>query len=195
MSVLESLKFFAESSQCKHILLACCHDAGYAPYLGRFVADGSAERITLLVGSPATRSIKELGFKNITQFDSVFVFSGSQDGTYVSVPGNMKGVPKYFYSVPPRQSAKLSSADNSARRAGLPPGVSREEVERVRGLKLCSWLFLRGECGGCPRNHHHRPLSDAEFEALWYIARQRPCTKREGCADPMCIWGHGSTRS
>ncbi|KAJ4175837.1 hypothetical protein NW755_014737 [Fusarium falciforme] len=193
--IREYLKFFAESPQCKHIMLACCHDSGYAPFLGQFVADKSAlERITLLVGSPAAPSIRKLGFKHVTQFRSVFTFTGSQEGTYSSVQGGQV----FSYAVPPRQFARLGPISaNNGRRADPPLSVEQQLVERMKRLNLCSWLFLRGECRGCPRNHRHPPLSDVEFDALWYIARQGRCFKdrRDGCSDAKCIYGHGSTRN
>lgn len=192
--IRECLRFFADSSQCKHILLACCHDSGYAAYLGQFVADKSTlERITLLVGSPAEPSIKKLGFRHVIQFHGVFTYTGSQEGTYSSVQGGQV----FSYMVPPRQFARLGPipANNSGGRADPPLSVNPEVVDRMRRLNLCSWLFLRGECKGCSRHHRHSPLSDVEFDALWYIARQGRCFKdrREGCSDPKCIFGHGLT--
>ena len=180
-----------ESSQCKHIMLACCHDSGYAPFLGQFVADKSTlERITLLEGSPAPPSIKGLGFKKVTQFLNVFAFRGSQNGTYSSP----QGVPKYFYSVPPSQYERLGPipVNDWGIRVDRPLSVQPEVVERMKRLNLCHWLFLRGECRGCQRNHHHQTLSDVEFDALWSAARQGRCfkSKRDSCSDPKCIYSH-----
>lgn len=71
------VEFFLESSQCKHLVLACGHDSGYAPFLGNLVGDKQvAERITLLEGSPFPAAIRNLGLKS-TQFSSVFNGSGS----------------------------------------------------------------------------------------------------------------------
>jgi hypothetical protein len=176
-------------------MLACCHDSGYAPFLGQFVADKSTlERITLLEGSPAPPSIKGLGFKKVTQFLSVFAFRGSQNGTYSSP----QGAPKFFYVVPACQFERLGPmlVNNSGIRADRPLNVPQEVVERMKRLNLCHWLFLRGECRGCPRNHRHQTLSDVEFDALWLTARQGRCfkNKREGCSDPKCIYSHGPSQ-
>ena len=66
------LNFFVESSHCKHIVVACGHDIGYALFLGQFVGDKqAAERMTLLEGSPFPEVIKNLGLKK-TQFSAVF---------------------------------------------------------------------------------------------------------------------------
>jgi hypothetical protein len=70
--IIESIKFFLESFQCKHLVLACGHDSGYAPFLGQFVGDKQvAERITLLEGSAFPAAIRDLGLKK-AQFSSVF---------------------------------------------------------------------------------------------------------------------------
>src|SRR3954462_8647071 len=112
-------------------MLACCHDSGYAPFLGQFVADKSTlERITLLEGSPAPPSIKGLGFKKVTQFLSVFAFRGSQSGTYSSP----QGVPKYSYLVPPSQLERLGPiwVNGSGIRVDRPLRVQPDVVERMK---------------------------------------------------------------
>lgn len=61
------------SYQCKHLVLACGHDSGYAPFLGQFAADSQfSGRMTLLQGlSPFPSEISNLGFKT-TRFTSIF---------------------------------------------------------------------------------------------------------------------------
>lgn len=176
-------------------MLACCHDSGYAPFLGQFVADKSIEeRITLLVGSPATPRIKQLGFKRVTHFRSVFTSAVSQEGSNTPV----QSAQAYSLPIPARQFEKLGPImAKNGRRVDSPLSVEQQLAERVKRLGLCSWLFLRGECRGCHRNHQHPLLSDEEFDALWYISRQGRCYKdqRDGCLDPKCIYGHGSATS
>ncbi|KAJ0136986.1 putative RNA-binding protein [Fusarium oxysporum f. sp. albedinis] len=185
----------AEMPQCKHIMLACCHDSGYAPFLGQFVADKSIEeRITLLIGSPAASPIKQLGFKCVTHFRSMFTCVVSQEGTIKPV----QGAQAYSYAVPSHQFARLGPIiAKNGRRVDPPLSVEQQLAERVKRLGLCGWLFLRGECRGCSRNHQHPTLSDEEFDALWYISRQGRCFKdqRDVCSDPKCIYGHGSATS
>ncbi|KAK1240176.1 hypothetical protein MKX08_007618 [Trichoderma sp. CBMAI-0020] len=70
--IQENIKFFVDSPQCKHLVVACGHDTGYAPFLGQFVGDKQvAERITLLEGTPLPAVIQHLGLKK-TRFTSVF---------------------------------------------------------------------------------------------------------------------------
>ncbi|EXK76390.1 hypothetical protein FOQG_18869 [Fusarium oxysporum f. sp. raphani 54005] len=154
----------AEMPQCKHIMLACCHDSGYAPFLGQLVADKSIEeRITLLIGSPAASPIKQLGFKCVTHFRSVFTCVVSQEGTNKPV----QGAQAYSYAVPSHQFARLGPIiAKNGRRVDPPLSVEQQLAERVKRLGLCGWLFLRGECRGCSRNHQHPTLSDEEFDAL-----------------------------
>src|SRR5438552_1182540 len=74
------------------------------------------------------------------------------------------------------------SVGNKGRRADRPLSAQPEVVERMKRFNLCHWLFLRGECRGCQRNHHHQTLSDVEFDALWHTARQGRCYKSKRSA-------------
>lgn len=74
----ESIKFFLDSFQCKHLVLACAHDAGYAPFLGQFVGDKqAAERLTLVEGFPFPTAMRDLHLKK-TQFSLVFMNKATQ---------------------------------------------------------------------------------------------------------------------
>jgi hypothetical protein len=78
-------------------------------------------------------------------------------------------------------------------RLSVPPDI----LDDMRVLNLCGWRFLRGEClrSTCRKNHDYDEiLSDAEFDALWYLARQGECNneKKFGmCRDKKCIFRHG----
>lgn len=196
--IRECMKFYVDSSQCKHIVLGCCHDSGYAPFLGQFVADNSAsERITLLEGSPFPPPIKALGFKRITRFQTVFTCQGRHsppNGTSSSPPSS-PSTPTRFYVNNAVQWDRLGPVvvNSAGLRYDRPLLVDKALVERLKKANLCHWLFLRGECVGCARNHVHHLLTDAEFDALWSLARQGRCFKdRKGgnCSDPKCIYGH-----
>ncbi|KAI9811468.1 MAG: hypothetical protein M1827_005451 [Pycnora praestabilis] len=74
--IRENLRMSLANWQCKHVVLGCCHDAGYAPFLEQFAAnDADAERITLLEGTPVASKISALGFKRTVRMPSVFVAS------------------------------------------------------------------------------------------------------------------------
>jgi hypothetical protein len=192
----ESVKFYIESLQCNHIVLGCCHDSGYAPFLGQFVADNSAsERITLLEGSPFPPSIKALGFKRTTRFQTVFTGAWAPClNRILSSSSSPPTLPPVF-SIKAVQSERLGPVEVNSigLRYDRPLQVGQALVERLKKANLCQWLFLRGECVGCGRNHGYCPLTDAEFDALWFLARQNRCFKdRRGdsCSNSKCIYGH-----
>ena len=179
--------------QCKHVLFAGCHDSGYAPFLEKFMVDSSVvERITLLEGYSVAPDISNLGFTRHIQFPSVFT---SLKNTISKGPSPGQQARRFSYAVPRQQSNKLAcvSKDSSGHRVDLPLSVDQRKLEDLKNHNLCHWLFLRGECRGCQRNHQYSQLTDSEFDALWYLARQGLCYKaqRGGCNDSMCIYGHG----
>ncbi|KAK4065961.1 uncharacterized protein Triagg1_8270 [Trichoderma aggressivum f. europaeum] len=220
--IQECVKFFVESPQCKHVVVACGHDTGYAPFLGQFIGDKQvAERITLLEGSPFPAVIKNLGLKR-TRFASVFdevmqpvVPSGPAGSASSNVattdrptnpgpgPSSVSVTPLRGYQNLKAQSERLGPVlkDNRGRRVDRTLRVNDAIVERLKKGSLCFYFFLRGEClvPSCRSNHVHRPLTDEEFDALWWIARQHVCYKnlkadRKGsdCSDARCIYGHKS---
>ncbi|KAL8874829.1 MAG: hypothetical protein Q9198_006729 [Flavoplaca austrocitrina] len=73
-----------------------------------------------------------------------------------------------------------------------PPTVyDKEEVDRVRKMKLCNVHFLRGDCGYDPCTHSHsKKLSKSEMAALKTVARMVPCRQGSACDDPKCMYGH-----
>lgn len=205
LKIQENVKFFVESFQCKHLVVACGHDTGYAPFLGQLIGDKQvAERITLLEGSPFPKVIRDLGFKK-TQFRSVFndfnppAMSAGLDGpvwgrglpstlmtSSVGRPINPRpgmfgrsGTSPNPYLNPKAQIVRLGPVikDKDGHRIDKPLSVDKVVVERMKKESLCYYLFLRGECviQDCRRNHVHQPLSNEEFDGLWCLARQSRC--------------------
>lgn len=194
------MKFYLESYQCKHLVLACGHDDGYAPWLGQFVGDKKvAGRITLVEGNPFPAKMRNLGLKT-TQFPSIF----------------NNAVPQTPWKTPPRMQANSSGAssqngsnaqpsgegaaevkspagtnptalsdrlgpvifDDSGRRIDKPLHVDKAALARIRKASLCYYYYLRGQCTtSCQRNHIYRTLTDEEFDALWDQARQGRCSR------------------
>jgi hypothetical protein len=69
-------RLFADSSQCKHIFFAGCHDPGYLPLLTPY--RGKADRITLIQADSFNPDYQALDLP-IVDFSSVFrstVFNG-----------------------------------------------------------------------------------------------------------------------
>jgi len=188
-SMSENVKFYLDMPQCKHILLAFCHDGGYAPFLGQLLGGDSntLERVTLVVGGSVAAAFQPLKLKT-TSFPSVSLAPSSTNEP-------VRDTKKFTIEVSSQQMCKLASVlvKSSGRRMDVPLSVDESLLKSMKTLNLCHWLFLRGECRGCSRNHAHRPLTDPEFDALWLDARQGPCNraKQSRCDDTKCIYGHG----
>lgn len=155
--------------------MACGHDTGYAPFLGRFVADKEvAQRITLLEGGPLPTVIKNLGLK-ITRFRSVFSdvsqpsacpVSASQawgrapsgmangqrgnntGGSTVAAMGPSLRTGPLPRRMPTVRSDRLGPVltNDDGLRVDKPLQVDQTVVERIKKSKLCHFLYLRGEC-------------------------------------------------
>ena len=81
------------------------------------------------------------------------------------------------------------------KRVDKPLSVDRKDLDRIAGKNLCHWLYLRGECKGCRRDHTHPVLTDEQFDALLSLTRRARCWsigKGKDCVDPKCIYGHNA---
>lgn len=199
------MKFYLESYQCKHLVLACGHDDGYAPWLGQFVGDKQvAQRITLVEGNPFPAKMRSLGLKTI-KFNSIFnnigaqALSGPSFRSQATPPaptrtdsgqggsskqsttqglGEMRGPAGIN---PGAHSDRLGPViiDDSGRRVDKPLHVEKAAHDRMKKTSLCYYYYLRGQCINtpCQRNHVYRPLTHEEFDALWDQARQGRCAR------------------
>ncbi|KAL2857001.1 hypothetical protein BJX68DRAFT_229908 [Aspergillus pseudodeflectus] len=74
--------------------------------------------------------------------------------------------------------------------------IPREEVNRIKKLKLCNYLFLQGECPNENCHHDHsRKLTKNELQTLTAVARMTPCRYGLECDDPECMYGHRCPQS
>ncbi|KAL8932490.1 MAG: hypothetical protein Q9211_006286, partial [Gyalolechia sp. 1 TL-2023] len=201
--VKEVFNFFVTIPQCKHVILGVSHDSGYAPFLERFAADKLiSNRITLLEGYQVSPNIRNLGFKKAVKFPSVFAPAPSSTGPHVptqaqlppnGIPPVAKG-PFRFAAVDPGRLGPVLKTDGG-QRLDKPLFVEKGLVQAIQKKNLCHWLFLKGQCDGCKRNHCHPTLGVEEQDALWVLARQGRCyAQRKGkiCEDPTCIYGHSA---
>ncbi|RAK83355.1 C-x8-C-x5-C-x3-H zinc finger protein [Aspergillus costaricaensis CBS 115574] len=69
--------------------------------------------------------------------------------------------------------------------------IPREEMNRLKKLKLCNLHYLLGECtiDNC-QHDHSRKLTRSELSVLTAIARMTPCRYGLDCDDPECTYGH-----
>lgn len=67
----------------------------------------------------------------------------------------------------------------------------KDEVERVKKLKLCNSHYLLNRCyrEACGHRHDYKPKK-TELDVLRLVARMAPCTAGAACDDASCIYGH-----
>ncbi|KAL8672329.1 MAG: hypothetical protein Q9168_003213 [Polycauliona sp. 1 TL-2023] len=169
----ELFRFYINGLQCKHVMLGVSHDSGYVPFLEKFVANESIrDRVTLLEGYQV--------IANQPQPTPPVTASRATKG-----PFHLSGV----------SSGRLGPVikNQQGRRIDKYLNVNLETMQAFLKKKLCMWLFLKGSCVGCDRNHVHPLLNEQEYDALWFGSRRGRCNKEQrakGCNDPTCIYGH-----
>ncbi|KAJ5159702.1 uncharacterized protein N7482_006706 [Penicillium canariense] len=75
--------------------------------------------------------------------------------------------------------------------------IPRDDLNRLKKLKLCNYHFLLGECPNEENcyHDHDRKLTKQELHILTAIARMTPCRFGLECDDPECIYGHRCPQS
>ncbi|KAJ5279118.1 hypothetical protein N7478_004490 [Penicillium angulare] len=75
--------------------------------------------------------------------------------------------------------------------------IPRDDLNRLKKLKLCNYYFLLGECPNEENcyHDHDRKLTKQELHILSAIARMTPCRFGLECDDPECIYGHRCPQS
>lgn len=73
------------------------------------------------------------------------------------------------------------------------PEFKKDEVNRVKKLKLCNAHHLRRNCqyadGKCEHDHSYK-CNPKELETLKLVARMSACIHGSECSDVGCIYGH-----
>jgi hypothetical protein len=81
----------------------------------------------------------------------------------------------------------------SGHRVDAPVKVyTKDEVNRIKKMKLCNVHYLRPPCpygNGCGHKHDFRPVK-GELCTLRLVARMAPCMNGSQCEDAECIYGH-----
>ncbi|KAI1907067.1 hypothetical protein LOZ53_002023 [Ophidiomyces ophidiicola] len=74
--------------------------------------------------------------------------------------------------------------------------IPKDELKRVKRLKLCNQYFLLGECPNLSCYHtHDYKLTKNERVVLQAVARMTPCHFGTECDDATCIYGHRCPQS
>lgn len=186
------LDFFVPNPQCQHIILGCCHDQGYVPFLRKFHKGPSgSEKITLLQAGPMTWGMASLGFKKTDLLNCLFSSES---------PGFTPSSLTITKSLPVVKSERLGPIirDSNGKRTDKVLSVSPALVEKMKKLNLCAWHYLREDCVGCKRSHAYpRPLSPDEYDAVWFLTRTGGlcyvAMKNKDCSDDRCIYRHRSS--
>lgn len=189
--------------QCEQVLLACCHDAGYAPALRQYAANPSHSKRVCLVSAGAVRAeVANLGFCVTNIFEPLFwrevmwnrVHQQSRESLPAVVLSPLRAAERMVENSDRLGPIKRNAAQ---KRVDKPLNVRQSTIQAIRKKDLCTWHYLRSDCtlDSCKRNHtDSRPLSSEDFDALWWIARHGQChtARRGSCEDDRCIYGHGT---
>jgi hypothetical protein len=71
-------------------------------------------------------------------------------------------------------------------------GYNKDELNRIKKMKLCNVHHLRPPCpygATCGHKHDFQPLK-SELATLRLVARMAPCMNGSQCDDRDCIYGH-----
>ncbi|KAL1302383.1 hypothetical protein AAFC00_002786 [Neodothiora populina] len=98
-----------------------------------------------------------------------------------------------IFTMPEPPEPKIRCNKYGERLNPIPPVYKREEVNRIRTLKLCNAHYLRHGCAhpdeACVHEHGYK-CTKSEIETLKLIARMSPCIHGPECGDESCIHGH-----
>ncbi|KAK0264199.1 hypothetical protein LTR91_010182 [Friedmanniomyces endolithicus] len=93
--------------------------------------------------------------------------------------------------------AKEILRNRAGHRVDEPLDYDREEVIRLKKLKMCNQHYIGGGCchynagksDKCPHKHEIRVTAQERY-LLRVVARETPCKKGLFCDDKKCIYGH-----
>ena len=199
---------FIESSQCKHIVFAGCHDHGYLSLLTPHKKE--KRRITLLKTAPCSTRFQALGFPT-TEFRDVFrsehlsAVTGFPNGAEVrqmspSTSGP-NGAPRHRKSSPdtgtkpPRSLGKMIHLNKDYQRIDPPLPAATESgkvgyARRVRVKQFCHDYQLLGRCLSASCSFDHEPVAPELLLILKHQLRKLPCVQRLSCRSFDCYYGH-----
>ncbi|RKU43369.1 hypothetical protein DL546_006371 [Coniochaeta pulveracea] len=83
--VRETANWHLRNHNCKHVVLGCSHDSGYAPFINNVIRrDGrDRQRVSILEGFPTHRLLKDTGL-NIMSFPDLFRSDKLVDRTFTN---------------------------------------------------------------------------------------------------------------
>lgn len=215
LPLLEFFGFFANGRQCKHIILGCCHDPGYASLLEPHrVNDALISRVTLVEPSRLGWQYKDLPFPSMKMNSNIFRDPGHIVGRQAtpkamnvaspsstrssSVSGSNCSTPRDPLTSPNRPLYPVDivlNKDNERLdgKIGEQNVMASESVKRrLTEQNVCFSFHLKGKCMArrCPSSHD-RTFSQDEVIALAKVVRRTtPCNFGSACRSAVCMFGH-----
>ncbi|KAL9034242.1 MAG: hypothetical protein Q9180_005515, partial [Flavoplaca navasiana] len=135
----------------------------------KFVANESVRnRVTLLEGYQVSPAIRSLGFKRKVRFPSVFapgwtpIAQNSASQAQIPTPVTASRATKGPFQCSAVDASRLGPImkNGQGKRMDKYLSVDPGTVQALMEKNLCTWLFLKGFCAGCERNHAHPPLNE-----------------------------------
>jgi hypothetical protein len=230
----ELFKLNLYDCHCRHVLLGCSHDNGYARLLEETIADRDLTgRISLIEGVQFERELASIkGSYRVTKFDGLFrdtkivvpttqgwnstpamrpppaATTNSISTTVARASSSGSAPATWAATTAAAANADLTDLTISKPSTPAPPIVERnkygervdrvdfrtipkDELNRVKKLKLCNLFYLLGDCPNlnCYHTHEYK-LGKNERVLLQAVARMTPCHFGTECDDAGCIYGH-----
>ncbi|KAG7294126.1 hypothetical protein NEMBOFW57_004190 [Staphylotrichum longicolle] len=135
------IRLYADSSQCKHIYFAACHDVGYISELTPFM--GNSSKFTL-VNTPGIRfhdEFTKLGM-GIEEFRGVFRHSPLDGNVHYPSTAGTSGKPISTPTQPPPSPAKQSFTPGSGNTDNQRPVCLFHSLGKCRYGKSCKMLHV-----------------------------------------------------
>lgn len=204
---------------CQRIIFCASADNGYARVLG---PHRGSERISLVRGPPFASEMKELAESFVsTSFEEVFMSAKLRTARKVSpcstntvITPPRTPTPNYASAAKAAPLLQPSPTVVPAAMGPTKPGLSicvnargqrvdrhvryssRDNVDELKGRKLCNRFHLVGSCTyGDDCTHKHGPsLSPRELIDLTHIARLSICPNGLFCREVNCTCGHRCPR-
>ena len=210
----ESFNLFIKDTHCKHLVLGCCHDNGYAVILDPYKHDpASKSRITLLHGSQLGKEYTNLPFNTIKLngiFREAALASSSNNqqarsgDSFTIVPSRLERSHEHVNSGVSDTTAVFTRAvyprhillNVHDERVDAPFPEPRAEDwtnfnQRIKQQKLCNDYTLKGHCDNQKCVYAHIP--DLHLGEVWALAKRVRfsfCTQGSKCRSADCVYGH-----
>ena len=130
----------------------------------------------------------------VEKFPTLQAAQQSTWATKAAAPPPPGPSPSPTYEASSRDDNPATISRNRAGQRVDPPvrNYDKEEVNRVKNIKMCNVHFLRGECpfgDNCTHVPRYNP-TPTEIATLRLVARMAPCQNGSACEDIKCIYGH-----